>query len=212
MYLSLVLPLLFVGHVAVAKPDVAGTRTVVISLATGQSGQIIPFVLHRNSHGFDPITIFSTKSTGSSVFSDTSFDWTSSDIISTSDAGSEESTVVSIEVSSTAESSVESSIAELSTETSVIESASEPPVIESSVAESSVAEPSVTEQVSTSKEDLGSGSDSDSDNEESKKSVAVNSTSHTSKKSSASTYTLPSSAFLAIPACLFAVTFNRPMF
>ncbi|KAJ2867442.1 hypothetical protein GGH94_000831 [Coemansia aciculifera] len=211
MYLSLVLPLLFVGHVAVAKPDVAGTRTVVISLATGESGQIIPFVLHRNSHGFDPITIFSTKSTGSSVFSDTSFDWTSSDIISTSDAGSEESTVVSIEVSSTAESSVESSIAELSTETSVIESASEP-VIQSSVAESSVAEPSVTEQVSTSKEDLGSGSDSDSDNEESKKSVAVNSTSHTSKKSSASTYTLPSSAFLAIPACLFAVTFNRPMF
>ncbi|KAJ2080937.1 hypothetical protein GGI09_007682 [Coemansia sp. S100] len=201
MYLSLVLSLLFVGHVAVAKPDVAGTRTVVISLATGESGQIIPFVLHRNSHGFDPITISSTDSTDS-VFSDTSYDWASSDSISTSVVSSEESTVISIEVSSTAE---------LGSKTSMIESNSE-----SSVSESSAAEPSsvssASEQVSTTGEDLGSGSDSDSDTEESKKSIAVNSSSHTSKKSSASTYTLPSTAFITIYTCLFAATLNRPMF
>ncbi|KAJ2039870.1 hypothetical protein GGH13_006264 [Coemansia sp. S155-1] len=206
MYLSLVLSLLFVGHVAVAKPDVAGTRTVVISLATGESGQIIPFVLHRNSHGFDPITISSTDSTDS-VFSDTSYDWASSDSISTSVVSSEESTVISIEVSSTAE---------LGSETSMIETNSESSVSESSVSESSAAEPSsvssVSEQVSTTGEDLGSGSDSDSDTEESKKSIAVNSSSHTSKKSSASTYTLPSAAFITIYTCLFAATLNRQMF
>ncbi|KAJ2460529.1 hypothetical protein GGI03_005258 [Coemansia sp. RSA 2337] len=129
---------------------------------------IIPWYLRI--HGFDPITISSTDSTDS-VLSDTSYDWASSDSISTSVVSSEESTVISVEVSSTAE---------LGSETSMIESSSESSVSESSVSESSAAEPSsvssVSEQVSTTGEDLGSGSDSDSDTEESKKSIAVNTT------------------------------------
>ncbi|KAJ2522526.1 hypothetical protein H4217_000685 [Coemansia sp. RSA 1939] len=32
-----------------AAPDVAGTRTIVISLATGDNGQLIPFVIDKNN-------------------------------------------------------------------------------------------------------------------------------------------------------------------
>ncbi|KAI9504434.1 hypothetical protein GGI25_003298 [Coemansia spiralis] len=37
-----------------ASPDVAGTRTIVISLATGDRGQIIPFVLPKNTGTVEP--------------------------------------------------------------------------------------------------------------------------------------------------------------
>ncbi|KAJ2743774.1 hypothetical protein GGI20_003497 [Coemansia sp. BCRC 34301] len=197
MLLSTFLSLLLVGGVAVAKPDVAGTRTVVISLATGESGQIIPYVLHRNSYGFDPITISSYEEQTSSAESpDTSVDSTSSEAVSTPDSNSSKASSaaegLSEESSSTAEPSLEAT------------------------AEESTLESSAVEHQSTDGGDFGSDSDSDSDSEESKKSVAAisaSNSSHTSKKSGASAHALPNAAvFFAIPACLCAVSLNRAVF
>ncbi|KAJ2713516.1 hypothetical protein H4R23_005953, partial [Coemansia sp. Cherry 401B] len=39
-----------------SAPDVAGTKTVIISLATGDQGEIIPFVLTSNSNGLVPVS------------------------------------------------------------------------------------------------------------------------------------------------------------
>ncbi|KAJ2144573.1 hypothetical protein IW136_001298 [Coemansia sp. RSA 678] len=46
-----------------ATPDVTGTKTVLISLATGEHGEIVPFVLTSNSNGLVPVEL----STGASV-------------------------------------------------------------------------------------------------------------------------------------------------
>ncbi|KAJ2327435.1 hypothetical protein GGI00_004468 [Coemansia sp. RSA 2681] len=195
MLISVFLPLLLVGRVAVAKPDVAGTRTVVISLATGEGGQIIPFVLHRNSHGFDPITIYSSEEQTSALeVSDTGV------VASTNSEFTSGSSQVSATEASNV-SSVEASAAELSSEATESES---------------VSGSSIAENTSTESEDLGSGSDSDSDSEESNKSAAANgasNSSHASKKSGASAHALPNAAvFFAIPACLCAASLNRAMF
>ncbi|KAJ1946646.1 hypothetical protein GGF37_001038 [Kickxella alabastrina] len=45
-----------------AEPDVAGTRTVFISLATGDQGELIPLILHKNSDGFEPVSLPSFSS------------------------------------------------------------------------------------------------------------------------------------------------------
>ncbi|KAJ2125207.1 hypothetical protein IW147_001106 [Coemansia sp. RSA 720] len=49
-----------------ATPDVAGTKTVLISLATGENGEIIPFVLTSNSNGLVPVasTVAEVQSAG----------------------------------------------------------------------------------------------------------------------------------------------------
>ncbi|KAJ1902098.1 hypothetical protein LPJ66_000273 [Kickxella alabastrina] len=48
--------------VTMAEPDVAGTRTVFISLATGDQGELIPLILHKNSDGFEPASLPSSSS------------------------------------------------------------------------------------------------------------------------------------------------------
>ncbi|KAJ2351713.1 hypothetical protein IWW50_004928, partial [Coemansia erecta] len=40
---------------AMAVPDVAGTKTVVISLATNDDGQILPLVMTSKSNGLEPV-------------------------------------------------------------------------------------------------------------------------------------------------------------
>lgn len=39
--------------IALVCADTPGIRTVIISLATNESGEIIPYVLHKNSNGYD---------------------------------------------------------------------------------------------------------------------------------------------------------------
>ncbi|KAJ2168909.1 hypothetical protein IW139_000254 [Coemansia sp. RSA 353] len=45
-----------------ATPDVTGTKTVLISLATGEHGEIIPFVLTSNSNGLVPVELSTVAS------------------------------------------------------------------------------------------------------------------------------------------------------
>ncbi|KAJ2705395.1 hypothetical protein FB645_002475 [Coemansia sp. IMI 203386] len=45
-----------------AIADVAGTRTIVISLTTDEQGQIVPVIMHKNSAGYEPVGIPSTPS------------------------------------------------------------------------------------------------------------------------------------------------------
>ncbi|KAJ2002667.1 hypothetical protein GGI02_004181 [Coemansia sp. RSA 2322] len=192
-----------------AVPDVAGTKTVVISLATGDHGQIIPVVLHKNSNGYDPVSLpGSGQSTDSQGFSDAVYNSADSGLDSESNPGGEES--VEASESDAVVSGVESPEPVDSVSLATVTAGSG---VESSGIEAASASigSSGADAASTIAE--SSGSDSESDSDESKKNVAAHSASSTRKKSSASRLGLPNAAIFAIPAaCLCAVSANGLLF
>ncbi|KAJ1830992.1 hypothetical protein LPJ73_008177, partial [Coemansia sp. RSA 2703] len=59
--LSLFSLMSFALSASLVAADVAGTTTLVISLATGDNGEIIPVIMHKNSAGYEPILLSSTS-------------------------------------------------------------------------------------------------------------------------------------------------------
>ncbi|KAJ2452172.1 hypothetical protein EV183_003099 [Coemansia sp. RSA 2336] len=124
-----------------ASADVAGTKTVIISLATGDQGEIIPVVLTSNSNGLIPADATASTEADSAEIEAPTSEWndTSIEIVlpeTDADASSDEDT----------ESVIDDSVGE-----SVDEDASEP---------------ADAEDASQADNDNAYESDSDSDREE----------------------------------------------
>ncbi|KAJ1809230.1 hypothetical protein LPJ77_001796 [Coemansia sp. RSA 2523] len=203
-----------------ATPDVTGTKTVLISLATGEHGEIIPFVLTSNSNGLVPVELSTVASVEPVGWVDTDVQGVapsaiSMDSVKEGDLELEESSdYVVLAESTDVESQVESAEVESAeTESADVESAeTESADVESAETESAEdvsAEEDVPAEESISPEDapiqdttLGEASniddqaeyDSDSDSDDT-----------ASKPSQSSAHT--STTLLTFSLCIIALTF-----
>ncbi|KAJ2839787.1 hypothetical protein J3B01_000397 [Coemansia erecta] len=193
-----------------ATPDVTGTKTVLISLATGEHGEIIPFVLTSNSNGLVPVELSTVASVEPVGWVDTDVQGVapsanSMDSVKEGDLELEESSdYVVLAESTDIESQVESAEVESAeTESADVESA------ETESAEDVSAEEDVPAEESISPEDapiqdttLGEASniddqaeyDSDSDSDDT-----------ASKPSQSSAHT--PTTLLTLSLCIIALTF-----
>ncbi|KAJ2556332.1 hypothetical protein IWW35_000072 [Coemansia sp. RSA 1878] len=193
-----------------ATPDVTGTKTVLISLATGEHGEIIPFVLTSNSNGLVPVELSTVASVEPVGWVDTDVQGVapsanSMDSVKEGDLELEESSdYVMLAESTDIESQVESAEVESAeTESADVESA------ETESAEDVSAEEAVPAEENISPEDapiqdttLGEASniddqaeyDSDSDSDDT-----------ASKPSQSSAHT--PTTLLTLSLCIIALTF-----
>ncbi|KAJ2496912.1 hypothetical protein GGH96_005487 [Coemansia sp. RSA 1972] len=189
-----------------ATPDVAGTKTVLISLATGEHGEIIPFVLTSNSNGLVPVA--PTPSVESSGWVDTAIvvapSASSVDGVESGDLESEENSDYVVLAESTDVESAEAESADV--ESAETESAD----VESAEAESaedvSAGEIVSPEEASIQDTSIGEASNIDDQAEYDSDSDAEDTASKPpSAQSSAHTQT---TTLLTTLLCITAVTFN----
>ncbi|KAJ2853324.1 hypothetical protein J3B02_003197 [Coemansia erecta] len=191
-----------------ATADVAGTRTIVISLTSDEQGQIIPVILHKNSAGYEPVGISTSVSSISDDANIINSDSDSDSVeINESQEGGEDISLDSSKLQTPfpaentptpdeQQTMPASPIAEEETQAETENQAQE-----SSVSLVDAAAPETTTPVDNA--DPGSGSDSDSDSEQE---AASNSNSASAQQTGKSTAAKNhSSAALALAALLAMV-------
>ncbi|KAJ2778017.1 hypothetical protein GGI15_004312 [Coemansia interrupta] len=179
--------------------DVAGTRTVVISLATGDDGQIIPVIMHKNSAGYEPLVPSTSENATGSDSSLTGYPGSEDQEASADAEASQTIAESALESPFPMENATDTPTQQESEPESEQQSSPSPPVDDTSDA----VEPEDTapSQETTPANVVDSDSESDSENEADN----ISSESAESVKKSWADKTIPSIILLALSTWFFAV-------